>query len=116
MMQMLMLKIVTVQQLYTLLLIQENQEILEYLIKNNANIDDRDSEGWTPLIHAGQFDKVKYLIKNGAGVDIRCNEGWTLFEHAEQWIDDRIISKNVIDNDRKYAESASWGKRYTRLP
>lgn len=101
-----------------------NQEILEYLIKNNANIDVRDSEGWTPLIHAvrhGQLDKVKYLIKNGADVDILGNEGWTLFDHAEQWIDDRRILKNVIDNDRRYADddpshqkrlkdAASWEK------
>ncbi|GFY79988.1 ankyrin repeat protein [Trichonephila inaurata madagascariensis] len=101
-----------------------NQEILEYLIKNNANIDVRDSEGWTPLIHAvrhGQLDKVKYLIKNGADIDILGNEGWTLFEHAEQWIDDRRILKNVIDNDRRYADddpshqkrlkdAASWEK------
>ncbi|WP_265033032.1 ankyrin repeat domain-containing protein [Wolbachia endosymbiont (group A) of Sicus ferrugineus] len=90
-----------------------NQEILEYLIKNNANIEVRDSEGWTPLIHAvrhGQLDEVKYLIENGADVDIRGNEGWTLFEHAEQWIDDRRILKNVIDNDRKYADAASWEK------
>ncbi|WP_264328358.1 ankyrin repeat domain-containing protein [Wolbachia endosymbiont (group A) of Andrena hattorfiana] len=90
-----------------------NQEILEYLIKNNANIEVRDSEGWTPLIHAvrhGQLDKVKYLIENGADVDIRGNEGWTLFEHAEQWIDDRRILKDVINNDRKYADAASWEK------
>lgn len=49
-------------------------ELVELLIENGADVDDRDVHGYTPLIlaiQAGNTDIAKVLIDNGADVNAR---------------------------------------------
>lgn len=54
-------------------------ELVEMLIANGADVDDRDVHGYTPLLLAiqeGHTDIAKVLIKNGADVNARAvNDG-----------------------------------------
>jgi ankyrin repeat protein len=49
-------------------------ELVKLLIENGADVDDRDVQGYTPLllaIQAGHTDIAKVLIANGADVNAR---------------------------------------------
>ena len=59
---------------------RNNMELVEYLIKNNANIDRADSNGTSPLhvaSRAGNLRLVEYLIGKGATVDSTDSDGAT---------------------------------------
>lgn len=75
---------------YTALHIATEQNSLEevyYLIKNGANIDEKDKSGETPLIIASKFgwtDIVKVLLDNDADIDARDNYGRTALHMADE--------------------------------
>lgn len=61
-----------------------NIELLDWLIKNGANIDHQDRNGYCALHFAGQqknFDSAKLLLDNGANINLRDIHGnppiWT---------------------------------------
>jgi len=56
-------------------------EVVEFLIKNKANVNAKDSEGNTPAhiaASAGNEKMVALLQKNGAGLKIKNNDGKTV--------------------------------------
>ena len=58
--------------------IGDHKELVEYLIREGANIDALDKEGRTPLLNAIMLKKPELahsLIKLGADVKIKCKEG-----------------------------------------
>ncbi|CAG8502147.1 2563_t:CDS:2 [Dentiscutata erythropus] len=60
--------------------------IVAWLIKNSANIEQQDNDGWTALHNAssqGHLLIVKYLIENAdANVDVKSNKGHTPLMNA----------------------------------
>ena len=47
-------------------------EIVKYLVENGADINAKDNNGWTSLIHAaynGHLEVVKYLVENKADIN-----------------------------------------------
>ena len=64
--------------------------IAQKLLKQEADVNNADSQGTTPLIFAsklGNVDMVKLLLKNDANKNIIDKEGKTAFEYA-------VFSKN----------------------
>jgi ankyrin repeat protein len=60
--------------------LNNNIELIERLIKNNANLDIHDSNGFTALMLASyrdQDDIAFKLIESGADLDKKCNLGYT---------------------------------------
>jgi len=63
-------------------------EIVEELIKRNADINAQDVMGWTPLIWSvhyskqGEMEIISLLISAGADVTIKCGRGHTAHTHA----------------------------------
>lgn len=49
--------------------IDQNLDVVQYLVENNADIDAQDNEGWTPLmagVSCDFGDIVRYLLDKGA--------------------------------------------------
>ncbi|MGE4350148.1 MAG: ankyrin repeat domain-containing protein [Candidatus Berkiella sp.] len=68
----------------TALMSARNQDIVDVLIENNANINAKNKDGETALIRSamvGRWDIVKLLIEKGADIDIKDNKGRTLFDY-----------------------------------
>ncbi|MGX2981911.1 ankyrin repeat domain-containing protein [Helicobacter sp. 23-1045] len=64
---------------------QGHLEIVKYLISKGANVNAKDSFGWTALISAssnGKLELVKYLISKGADVKAKSNDGYTALMSA----------------------------------
>ena len=88
-----------------------HKDTVELLIKNNANIEDKDKKGWTALMHGrdwivyfcillvsifyfliifclassnGHKDVVELLIKNGANVNETNNDGWIALMYGHE--------------------------------
>jgi ankyrin repeat protein len=56
------------------------KELVDFLVEKGANIQSKDSIGWTPLHHAAYYenkDIVALLIKRGADVNVVDNNGKT---------------------------------------
>lgn len=55
---------------------------VKILIKNNANVNFKDKNGWTSLIFSTIFDGngniVKILIKNNVNLNSQDRDGWTI--------------------------------------
>lgn len=64
-----------------------NPEVITLLLKNGANIDDRDEEGRTPLIWACLLnfnpEVITILLKNGADVKAKDVNGQTALDYAK---------------------------------
>lgn len=61
-------------------ILHEDIDVSKALIENGSNIEDRDSDGQTPLILAsaiGQTYITRLLLENGADVNAKDNEGQT---------------------------------------
>jgi len=69
--------------------IQGNLEDAEMLIKNGADVNERDDTSWTPLMIAAEYgyDEVaQMLIDNGANIDEKDNKGWTAIMNAAKMV------------------------------
>jgi len=67
-------------------------EVVEFLIKQGANIDKPDVDGQTPLMMAcgrGDINTVKLVLQNGADIDILDNKGRNALFHAIHWNRDK---------------------------
>ncbi|MBR0257555.1 MAG: ankyrin repeat domain-containing protein, partial [Synergistaceae bacterium] len=62
-----------------------NTEAVKILLNAGANVNDRDNDGKTPLIHAAgrwNADTVNVLIDAGADVNMKDNDGRKAFDYA----------------------------------
>jgi len=84
-------------------------EIVKLLLKNNANINQKDYEGYTPLIYAsiyGQLEIVKLLIKYGANINEKNNYNYNalyfacVYGHLE--IVKLLLENGVNINEKDY--------------
>ncbi len=60
------------------LTLEEAQE----LIKNGADVNERNEDGVTPLFYADHLEIMKYLIDNGADIHVKKEDGATLLFNA----------------------------------
>ncbi|NXS90805.1 MYPT2 phosphatase, partial [Jacana jacana] len=67
--------------------IDENLDMVKFLVENGANVNQQDNEGWTPL-HAvascGYLNIAEYLISHGANVAAVNSEGDVPSDIAEE--------------------------------
>jgi ankyrin repeat protein len=73
---------------------------LTKLLEAGTDINSRDRDSRTPLMHATidkQVDLVKYLIARGADVNLTDSNGWTALHSATQESDD-VIPRILLDH------------------
>uniref|UniRef100_K7FKE1 Protein phosphatase 1 regulatory subunit n=1 Tax=Pelodiscus sinensis TaxID=13735 RepID=K7FKE1_PELSI len=67
--------------------IDENLDMVKFLVENGANVNQQDNEGWTPL-HAvascGYLNIAEYLLRHGANVSAVNSEGEVPSDLAEE--------------------------------
>ncbi|NXJ95535.1 MYPT2 phosphatase, partial [Corythaixoides concolor] len=86
--------------------IDENLDMVKFLVENGANVNQQDNEGWTPL-HAvascGYLNIAEYLISHGANVAAVNSEGEVPSDIAEEAaMKDLLleqVKKQVVDLD-----------------
>ena len=69
-------------------------KMVEYLVKNGADIETRDKDGNTPLIwasHEGYTRVVKYLVEKGANINAQSKDGWTSLHVAIYYVHFKIV-------------------------
>lgn len=74
------------------------ENLVRYLLEQGADIDQRDTTGSTPLVHAVRshaLGSVKLLVKGGAQSDIKDETGKTALEWA---LDDNNNKDSIIAN------------------
>ena len=62
-----------------------NANRVKSLIKQGANVNAKDENGWTALMWAsmlGHFEIVKILVENGADINVRDKNGFTALTEA----------------------------------
>ncbi|KAG8518041.1 Protein phosphatase 1 regulatory subunit 12B, partial [Galemys pyrenaicus] len=67
--------------------IDENLDMVKFLVENKANVNQQDNEGWTPLHAAascGYLNIAEYFINNGASVGTVNSEGEVPSDLAEE--------------------------------
>ena len=93
--------------------------IVQYLILNHANIEERDSFGRTPLHYAsmnGHFEIVKYLISHGADIEKQDNDGRASLLYASMNVHYEIVDylishgANIEAYDKDQKKSTSLFK------
>jgi len=85
---------------------EQNFEIVEILIKNKANINLQDNEGWTPLMRAslaGDKEIVKLLIQKGAIINYKNKFSESAIFHAAQANCEECF-KIILKNNLKIKE------------
>lgn len=78
--------------------IEDNLDMVEFLVQNGANVNLGDNEGWTPLHAAascGFFSIAKYLIEFGADVAAINNDGELVIDIAESDDMEDLLQKEV---------------------
>ncbi|XP_066483559.1 protein phosphatase 1 regulatory subunit 12C isoform X2 [Tiliqua scincoides] len=66
--------------------IDENMEVVEFLVANGANVNQADNEGWTPLHVAascGYIEIAQYLLDHGANIAAVNSDGDVPLDIAE---------------------------------
>ncbi|XP_069804613.1 protein phosphatase 1 regulatory subunit 12C isoform X3 [Dendropsophus ebraccatus] len=66
--------------------IDENLEVVEFLVNHNANVNQADNEGWTPLHVAascGYMEIAEYLLKHSANIAAVNSDGDVPLDIAE---------------------------------
>eukprot|EP00069_Balaena_mysticetus_P015759 bmy_09437T0 len=67
--------------------IDENLDMVKFLVENGANVNQQDNEGWTPLHAAascGYLNIAEYFINHGASVGVVNSEGEVPSDLAEE--------------------------------
>jgi len=79
------------------------------LLENGADVNTKDNDGWTPLMHAaekGHKEVVELLIEKGADVNIQDEDGWTALMFASQnghkEVVELLIEKGADVNAKDY--------------
>lgn len=81
-------------------------KIIDILIQNEAKVDDKDQNGWTPLFYAsasGDEKVIEQLVKNGADINLKDNNETTNLHSATflgifQSYSNSITVKKLINN------------------
>ncbi|NXA65955.1 MYPT1 phosphatase, partial [Mohoua ochrocephala] len=93
--------------------IDDNVDMVKFLVENGANINQPDNEGWIPLHAAascGYLDIAEYLISQGAHVGAVNSEGDTPLDIAEEEAMEELLQNEVnrqgvdIESARKEEE------------
>lgn len=80
-----------------------SSKLIELLVSHGANIEQRDSKGWTPLIMAtqhGHLASVQALVKLGADLYSMTDGGLTALDMANHLKHDQIV-KYLAEEQRK---------------
>lgn len=83
----------------TPLMVASSSEAAEILLNNGAEIEARDSNGWTALVlavQAGRLDVAQLLLKRGADIQARDNHGRTVLMHAA-WLGQPEMVRFLLD-------------------
>uniref|UniRef100_H3BEC2 Protein phosphatase 1 regulatory subunit n=1 Tax=Latimeria chalumnae TaxID=7897 RepID=H3BEC2_LATCH len=78
--------------------IDENLDMVEFLVEHGANINQPDNEGWTPLHAAASCGFVEissYLIKHGASVAAVNSEGELPLDVAQESAMERLLQAEI---------------------
>uniref|UniRef100_A0A8C8EE58 Protein phosphatase 1 regulatory subunit n=1 Tax=Otus sunia TaxID=257818 RepID=A0A8C8EE58_9STRI len=78
--------------------IDDNVDMVKFLVENGANINQPDNEGWIPLHAAascGYLDIAEYLISQGAHVGAVNSEGDTPLDIAEEEAMEELLQNEV---------------------
>jgi len=85
-----------------ILAVKENRyEILNMLLQNGANVDSKDSECQTALMHAAMIGcrkSLKILIENNADVSLTDKEGKTALMHAAIGLHFGVVEELLTKN------------------
>ncbi|CAG9323139.1 unnamed protein product [Blepharisma stoltei] len=84
-----------------------NAEIVEMLILNGADVNEKDNWGWTPLHYAAYnqcYDCARVLIQIGADVSIADNDNTTAFDICLIVDDQRNIAKLITEELERKAK------------
>ncbi|KAF3859318.1 hypothetical protein F7725_021717 [Dissostichus mawsoni] len=88
--------------------IDDNVDMVTFLVENGAAINQPDNEGWIPLHAAascGYLDIAEYLIAQGASVGVVNSEGETPLDIAEEEAMEELL-KNEINKQGVDIEAA----------
>ena len=84
---------------------KNDKNIIELLLKNNAKINSKDNEGWTPLHSAVRYSNdtsvIQTLIDHGADVYMKADKGYSALHLAYYNKNDEIIpviEKILLEN------------------
>jgi hypothetical protein len=98
--------------------------ICRLLLDKGAQLEAKDSDGWTPLHYAawnGHVEFVRLICDHGADVEARDNDGWTPIHWAaynghisvvKELIDERNAEINARMNGGRTA--LTWARRYNK--
>ncbi|MGH0171466.1 UNVERIFIED_CONTAM: hypothetical protein FKN15_060826 [Acipenser sinensis] len=78
--------------------IDENLEMVEFLVEHGANVNQPDNEGWTPLHAAascGFTEIAGFLIKKGARVEVVNSEGELPLDVAQESAMERLLQAEI---------------------
>ncbi len=73
-------------------------DLVKLILSNGANINAKDSEGYTPLLLAeNHLEVVELLLANNADINASQNWGWTILLSAAKW-DNTELARIVLAN------------------
>uniref|UniRef100_A0A3B4BJV2 Protein phosphatase 1 regulatory subunit n=1 Tax=Periophthalmus magnuspinnatus TaxID=409849 RepID=A0A3B4BJV2_9GOBI len=78
--------------------IDDNVDMVTFLVEHGANINQPDNEGWIPLHAAascGYMDIAEYLISQGANVGVVNSEGETPLDIAEEEAMEELLQNEI---------------------
>ena len=75
------------------------EEIVQFLISNEADVNYKSKDGKTPLMLAAgtSLETTKILLENGADVNVKAEDGMTAFFHATFGILSKKVTTDVMD-------------------
>ena len=90
----------------------KSRELVEYLIKNGANVMARSDGQWTPLhnqAYKGHLDGVELLLEHGADIEAKTSFGHTPLLSSIRW--DRIeVTKFLIEKGANLNPKTELGR------
>ena len=93
---------------------KNNIKLAEFFIKNGANLEERDSEGRTPLFLAyeeNKFTMFRMLLENGADITVTNNRGKTI---RNRWNISRALWNLIRAELQKIEDSLSEEEKQRR--